>query len=125
MPRILLIDDDDTLRKIVAKSLVYAGHEVIQAADGKQGMDLIRTSPFDVVITDLIMPEQEGVETIGMLRTEFPGLPVIAISGGAIHSPLYLEIAAKIGARFVLAKPFHMPELIELVKTAIAARPAP
>lgn len=125
MSRILLIDDDDTLRKIVAKSLAYAGHVVIQAADGKQGMDLIRTGPFDVVITDLIMPEQEGVETIGMLRAEYPGLPIIAISGDAVHSPLYLEIAAKIGARHVLAKPFHMPELIELVRSVVAARSAP
>lgn len=124
MARILLIDDDDTLRKIVAKSLTYAGHEVIQAADGKQGMDLVRSSTFDVVITDLIMPEQEGVETIAMLRTEYPALPVIAISGGAVHSPLYLEIAAKIGARHILAKPFHMPELFALVKSVVAEKPA-
>ncbi len=125
MPRILLIDDDDTLRKIVAKSLGYSGHEVIQATDGKQGMDLVRSTEFDVVITDLIMPEQEGVETIAMLRTEYPRLPIIAISGGAVHSPLYLEIAAKIGARFILAKPFHMPELVELVKVAIDSKKAP
>jgi DNA-binding response OmpR family regulator len=112
MARILLIDDDELLRGVLAKALTHGGYEVIQAGDGRQGLDLARAADFDIVITDLIMPVQEGVETIMVLRQEFPLLPIIAMSGGASHSELYLEIAAKIGARHVLAKPFTPKELM-------------
>ena len=120
MARILLIDDDDSLRTVVAKSLGYAGHEVIQASDGKQGFELFRLAPVDLVITDLIMPVQEGVETIVRLRKENPNTPIIAISGGLTNSKLYLQMAEKIGARKVLGKPFTPPELIQLVNEVLA-----
>ncbi|MSU47904.1 MAG: response regulator [Opitutus sp.] len=119
MARILLIDDDRALRNVVAKSLGYAGHEVIQAEDGLQGIELSRATTVDLVITDLIMPVKEGVETIILLCREHPNLPVIAISGGLSNSSTYLEIAAKIGARRVLPKPFTAQELIALVKEVL------
>jgi len=119
MARILFIDDDESLRNVVGKALTYAGHEVIQAADGQQGLDLARSTRVDLVITDLVMPVQEGVETILTLRREQPKLPVIAISGGMSNSRLYLEIAAKIGARRILAKPFTPRELLQEIEDVL------
>ncbi len=115
MAQILIIDDDDKLREILAKALVYAGHTVVQAADGKQGVELFRATEVDLVITDLVMPVQEGVETIVELLSERPNLPIIAISGGLSNSSVYLEIAAKIGAKRVLAKPFTPRELLDAI----------
>lgn len=117
MLRILLIDDDDTLRHVIAMALSSYGYEVVEAAEGGEGVNLARSAPFDVVVTDLIMPGQEGIETITILRREFPVLPIIAISGGLPNSKLYLEIAKKIGARRILAKPFSIADL----RSAIAA----
>ncbi len=114
-PRILLIDDDRALRDVVAKSLVYAGHTVTHAEDGLQGIELARAAPFDLVVTDLVMPVKEGLETILALRQEFPAVPVIAISGGVNNSTIYLDVAAKIGAKRILEKPFTPGELINLI----------
>ena len=120
MAQILLIDDDDLLRGVLAKSLGYAGHTVIQASDGQQGVELARAATLDLVITDLVMPVQEGVETILTLRRERPTLPIIAISGGVSNSPLYLEIAGKVGAKRVLPKPFTPQELIAMIDQVLA-----
>ena len=124
MARILLIDDDDLLRNVLAKGLVHGGHEVLQASDGKMGIDLARVTPIDLVVTDLIMPVQEGVETITLLRRDWPGMPIIAMSGGASHSKLYLEIAAKIGAQHILAKPFTSAELLAAIAGVLGPTPA-
>lgn len=123
MAQILLIDDDDLLRRVLAKALVHAGHVVIQAADGQQGVELARAATIELVITDLIMPVQEGVETIVKLRQERPTLPIIAISGGLTHSKLYLDIAAKIGARRILAKPFTPNELLAAIEEVFGGKP--
>src|SRR4051812_19061949 len=120
MAQILLIDDDDLLRGVLAKALGHAGHTVIQAIDGQQGVELARVASVDLVITDLLMPVQEGVETIIMLRRERPQLPIIAMSGGVSNSPLYLEIAAKVGAQRILAKPFSPQELTKLIAQILA-----
>jgi DNA-binding response OmpR family regulator len=116
MARILLIDDDDLLRGVLAKALAHNGHEVVQAENGRQGIEIARVNDFNLVITDLIMPVQEGVETIIMLHKEQPELPIIAMSGGTSHTSVYLDVASKIGARCVLSKPFTPHELV----TAIA-----
>ena len=120
MARILIIDDDELLRGVLAKALTHAGHSVIQASDGLQGIDLVRATAIDLVITDVIMPVQEGIETITVLRKQWPKLPVLAMSGGASHSKLYLDIAAKIGAKRVLQKPFTPQELIAAINTVLA-----
>lgn len=125
MPRILLIDDDDTLRGLIAMSLVSEGHEVVEAANGREGVALARAQSFEVVITDLIMPDQEGIETIGILRKEQPGVPVIAISGGLPNSQFYLQIAQKIGAQRVLGKPFALLELQNAIREVLAGQPPP
>ncbi len=121
MARILLIDDDDLLRGVLAKALTHHGHDVIQASDGKQGTDLARATDFDLVITDLIMPVQEGVETIITLHKEQPELPIIAMSGGTSHTKVYLDVAGKIGARRVLSKPFTPKELIDTIAEVLPA----
>jgi DNA-binding response OmpR family regulator len=120
MARILLIDDDDLLRGVLAKALAHSGHDTVQASDGKMGVELARVTPFDLVITDLIMPVQEGVETIIALHREHPKLPVIAMSGGTSNSKLYLGIAGKMGARRVLDKPFTPKLLIETIDEVLA-----
>jgi DNA-binding response OmpR family regulator len=122
MARILIIDDDDLLRGVISKALGYAGHEVVQAGDGQQGVDLFHATTFDLVITDLVMPVQEGVETILRLRRVQPTLPIIAISGGVTNSKLYLEMAGKIGARRVMAKPFTPQELIAVIDEVLTEK---
>ena len=120
MANILLIDDDHLLRGALSQSLVNAGHKVIEASDGLQGCELARSMPVDVVVTDLVMPVQEGVETILTLRRERPKLPIIAMSGGVTNSKLYLDIAGKIGARRMLPKPFTPKALISLIEQVLA-----
>jgi two-component system chemotaxis response regulator CheY len=115
MATLLLIDDDDLLRRALIESLVKAGHKVIEASDGLQGCELARSLSVDLVITDLVMPVQEGVETIMTLRRERPRLPIIAMSGGVTHSKLYPEIAGKIGAKRMLPKPFLPRALLALI----------
>ena len=120
MATILLIDDDDMLRAALIQSLVHAGHKVIEASDGLQGCELARSLSVDLVITDLVMPVQEGVETIMTLQRERPRLPIIAMSGGVTHSKLYLEIAGKIGAKRMLPKPFLPRALLALIDQVLA-----
>ena len=120
MATILLIDDDELLRGALVQSLVNAGHKVIEASDGRQGCELARSMSVDLVLTDLVMPVQEGVETIMTLRRERPRLPVIAMSGGVTNSKLYLDIAGKIGAKRMLPKPFMPKTLIILVDQVLA-----
>jgi DNA-binding response OmpR family regulator len=120
MANVLLIDDDDLLRGALSQALVNAGHKVTEASDGRQGCELARSMPVDIVITDLVMPVQEGVETILTLRRERPRLPIIAMSGGVTNSKLYLDIAGKIGAKRMLPKPFMPRALVSLIEQILA-----
>ncbi|MBM9614174.1 response regulator [Desulfobulbus rhabdoformis] len=115
--KILVIDDDDQMRVLLRQVMEWAGYEVLEAEDGREGMHLQRRDPADLVITDLIMPEQEGLETIGQLRKEFPKTKVIAISGGGRIGPeAYLPAAQELGADKVFSKPFDVRELASAVK---------
>ena len=125
MSRILIIDDDDFLREMIATTLLRAGHTVYQAADGRQGCNLFDASPVDLVLTDIIMPGGEGIETIIELRRLNPTLPIIAMSGGATHSAFYLDVASRLGASRILPKPFRPGELTLAIAEALAARPPP
>ncbi len=82
MARILIIDDDLQIREMMEQMLQKEGYETIGASDGQIAMKLCRENPADVVITDIIMPEKEGIETIVELKREFPGIKIIAMSGG-------------------------------------------
>lgn len=125
MARILIIEDDDLLRGLLVQTLTEAGHTVFQASDGRQGCDLFLTTSADLVLTDIIMPGQEGIETILKLRHQRPSVAIIAMSGGATHSRFYLDIAAKLGAHRVLAKPFLPADLMKLIDEVLAEKNPP
>jgi len=119
MARILVIDDDDQLRGLLLRVLQRAGHDVHGAGNGREGEEICASFPPDVVVTDIVMPEQEGIETIVSLRRGTPGLPIIAMSGGAIYgSGEYLEIARRLGAT-TLRKPFLPQDLVDAVERAL------
>jgi DNA-binding response OmpR family regulator len=121
MARILVIDDDPDMRAMLEQTLKAAGHEVISAADGREGVMRHRTSPADLVITDLYMPIQDGVETIREFRIRFPAVAIIAISGRT-NSGTMLSIAQNLSAVGVLQKPFLADELIVAVERALGGR---
>lgn len=121
MARILIIEDDDLLRDVLVTALELAGHTLIQAENGKVGLIRFLAEPPDLVITDIVMPVQEGVETIMAIRRASSAVPIIAMSGGANNTKLYLSIAARIGARRVLAKPFTPQELLRVIDEVLDA----
>jgi DNA-binding response OmpR family regulator len=123
MARILIIDDDDQVRKMLRLTLNAAGFDVVEAQDGKVAMKFFNQDPLvDLVITDLIMPEKEGIEMIIELRKDFPKVPIIAISGGGRIDPNdYLVLAKKLGAQITLEKPFSRKDIIEAVNELITS----
>lgn len=119
MSRILVIEDDVATADSIAQMLRQAGFEVACAANGAEGIAQQRRLPADVVITDLLMPEKDGIEVIIELQRLTPGLGIIAISGGMHGSELNLLPAAKqLGARYTLPKPFRKETLLSLVSAA-------
>ena len=118
MARILVIDDDSDTRAMLEQTLKPAGYEVISAADGREGVTQHRTSPAELVITNLYMPKQDGLETIRELRTRFPEVAIIAMSGRP-DSGTMLSIAQNLAAVEVLRKPFVADELIAAVEKAL------
>lgn len=120
MARILVVDDEDLVRLTLRQMLEAAGHVVFEAANGRQGVALQAEQPVDLVLTDIIMPEQEGIETIVQLRRKNPKLKIIAISGGGRMKNMdFLKIAANVGADATLAKPFSTKELTEAVNRCL------
>ncbi len=114
MARILLIDDDAIAREILKTLFEDVGYEVQEAADGLQGTNLFRENPADLVITDIVMPQKEGIETIMDLRREFPAVKIIAISGGGerLTRESCLQAAELAGARRTFAKPINVLDLL-------------
>ncbi len=121
MARILIIDDEDELRSMLRQMLEQAGHEVTEAVNGAEGIQLYEQDTHDLIITDIIMPEKEGVETIIALRRADPDLPIIAISGGGrLEATDFLTMTKKLGARRTLSKPFRRDQLLEAVGDCLA-----
>ena len=120
--KILVIDDDHLVRYTLSKILQRNGYDVVTASDGKRAMTVFRAEHPDAVITDIVMPEQEGAETILLLRKERPEVRIIAISGGARTGNLdYLDMARALGADDVIRKPFEAEELLSrLARLGIA-----
>ena len=116
MSRILVIDDDAAVRQVVGEMLRLAGHDVTIAENGRIAIQRLGDQGFDLIITDLIMPEQEGIETIAEIRRRDADVPIVAISGGGRLGPGdYLETARYLGADATLAKPFGRQELIATI----------
>ncbi len=122
--RILLVDDDAAVRDSIAMVLASAGFEVDQAEQGVTGMRLLRAHEPDLVITDILMPEKEGIETIREIRSVLPRTPIIAISGSAEPRVDYLKMAQSFGANAVLSKPFDPAVLLDLVNRLLTGRDA-
>ena len=117
MARILIIDDNAPMRHMLRQALEWAGYEVVEAADGRAGVQLQHAMPADVIISDILMPEQEGLATIQELRHAFPTTKIIAISGGGhIGNCNFLTIAARLGAQRALQKPFGLQEMFNAVQ---------
>jgi DNA-binding NtrC family response regulator len=115
--KILIVDDDKRIRELFRMWLERAGFEVYEAENGKKAMEVQQANPIDLLICDLIMPVQEGIETITQFRDNFPGIGIIAISGGGKIGPdSYLAVAEHLGAWRVFTKPVDMPVLIDTIK---------
>lgn len=120
MTRILVIDDDPQIRDMLGQILERAGYEVVLAANGEAACELFRESPTDVIITDMVMPEKGGVETIMELRSEFPRVKIIAMSGGGRTGPYgYLKLAERFGAEKVFSKPLRRDKILEAIQELV------
>ena len=121
MTKILVIDDDVLVRKSIVHLLEGAGYQVLTAEDGARGMAIFRNEQPDLVITDIVMPEQEGIQTITEIRKAKPDAKIIAISGGGrIADTDFLRIAQVLGAMAAISKPFDPDELLALAKDCLA-----
>jgi len=115
--RILVLDDDEAVRGLLQHALADAGYEVRSARDGREGMRLVANEPFDLVLTDLIMPDQEGIETIRNLHRDYPSIRIVAISGAM--DAVYLKTAELLGAHAALRKPIDREELLRTVRALL------
>ena len=121
MAKILVVDDEELARFTIRDILESAGHQVEEAENGVEALASQSAGPFDLIITDIIMPEKEGVETIIELKKLHPSLKIIAISGGGRTRNLdFLKLAKEFGADSILAKPFSEDELMEHVNACLS-----
>ncbi len=126
MASVLLLDDDPEVREAIVTMLEDAGHEVRAAADGKLGLEYFRDARPDVVVTDIIMPHREGIETIRAMRAADATVPIIAISGGGrFRSVDFLTLSLQLGASAALAKPFRAAALLETIARLLAPAESP
>jgi CheY-like chemotaxis protein len=121
MAHILVIDDDPVVRRVVTLALEAAGHSVLRCENGRKAVAYLQHDHADLLITDIVMPEMDGVETLRAARQLDPNLPILAISGGGSFDPKdYLGIAQAFGATAILSKPFRPTELMDLVSQLLA-----
>lgn len=116
--KILIIDDEQPIRDYLSCVLENAGYEVCQAENGREGMKILDEKSVDLLITDLVMPEREGLETISGLAAQRPELKIIAMSG-AVSSTAYLKIANSLGAQATIEKPFSRQEALAVVQSVM------
>jgi CheY-like chemotaxis protein len=123
MTDILIIDDDADVRYSLERVLVSSGYTVTSAADGRKGLACCKEKRPDIIITDILMPNIDGIETILQLRALYKDLPILAISGGwRNNKPDLLKIAAQLGATEILAKPFGPKDLLSAIAKCLPAR---
>lgn len=115
--RVLVIDDDDQVRTLLQRILTSAGYQVTATADGDEALKSLAEQPFDLVVTDILMPRREGLQVILDIRRDYPHLKIIAISGGSVRVPtvMALDAAVTFGASIVLSKPIDIDELLKAV----------
>ncbi|MEO5330648.1 MAG: response regulator [Magnetococcus sp. YQC-5] len=124
MARILVVDDDPLIRNLLREILEQAGHEVAEAANGRVGLRLVRQHPPDLVMTDILMPEKDGVELIMELKELVPAVRIVAMSGGGrgLDAAFNLRMAMDFGANRLLVKPFSRQQALEVVHEALTAK---
>jgi DNA-binding response OmpR family regulator len=116
--KILLVDDDELFRGALSSSLSRHGYETLIAVDGMDALEKVQHDTFDLVITDIFMPEKEGIEIIQEIRDIHPGMKIIAISsGGNVGHTSFLKIAEAMGANTSLQKPFSPESLVEKIQS--------
>jgi len=117
---LLIVDDDVQILNILRQMLEREGYDVVKASNGKQGLRLYRENPADLIITDIIMPEKDGIEIIIELKRDYPDVKIIAISGGGrIDSELYLDLAKKLGVLRTFTKPVERKQLLNAVRNIL------
>ena len=122
--RILLIDDEDMIRDLFRSILMDEGYEVVGATNGMEALEILKAQPVDLVITDILMPAKEGVETILEIKMKCPKMRIIAISGGGRTKNFTpLEIAGNAGADLSLHKPIEPDDLLDAVRKMLATSP--
>lgn len=120
MARILVVDDEAGIREIIAYALSLEGHVVHEATHGAEGLALLEREPVDLVILDIYMPTQDGLETLRVLRARRPDVKILAMSGGGQVGRFEpLKIAEKLGADRVLEKPFDIGQLAQMVDDCV------
>jgi CheY-like chemotaxis protein len=126
MARILIIEDDVALRHVMHAQLERNGHQIAEAGDGRKGLAAYQETVFDLVMTDIIMPGMEGLETVLALKKFSPHVKIIAMSaGGKGNADDYLELAKRFGAHRTLRKPFTSEELLAAVAAELGTVPSP
>jgi len=118
MTQICLIDDDHDVRRTLRSQLESGGFKVVEASNGLEGLRLLEHHPCELVIVDLIMPEKEGLSTILELKTRFPHVRILAITGRAD----YLKLARELGAHEALPKPIHVATLLDTVRKLVESK---
>lgn len=117
VPRILIAEDDDGVRSVLAQQLSRAGYEVLEATDGRRCLEVLRTTPVDLVVLDIFMPELDGIAVIARASRDFAHVRILAISGGGtVARDQTLEIARRLGATRTLSKPFAQEEFVSAVR---------
>jgi two-component system, chemotaxis family, chemotaxis protein CheY len=117
MAKILVIDDDPGFRRMILMILTRMHHDVVEAQDGNEGVENFKAEQPDLVISDIVMPDKEGIQTILEIRAMAPDAKIIAMSGGGVSLGTgYLSAAQKLGANLVLSKPFRPTELTAMVE---------
>jgi DNA-binding NtrC family response regulator len=120
MSKILIIDDDDFLRKSYAAALKQQNFEVVELADGCKAIQIINAEAPDIVLTDILMPDCDGIEVISRIREHNKAINIIAMSGGGrIDSAFYLDMATALGVVAVFEKPFSLNKLLETLKSIL------
>lgn len=125
MARILIVDDDDLVREIIARTLQDARHDTLEARNGRQALDILDREVVDLAISDILMPEIDGLGLILAIRKQFPNLNVLCISGGRTRDMDYLGAAEKLGAQMVLRKPFTPMQLLAAVEAVLSMSAPP
>ena len=122
IPTILVIDDDAQMRTTLTAMLDEEGYDVLTADNGNRALTLLKEVPVDLVITDILMPEKGGVETIIELTQAYPALPIIAMSGGGRTGNMdFLDIVTKVGTKATLTKPIDLDTLLDTVARVLSA----